>query len=260
MPAGPAATRRFASVTVTATSGDEGSRTTTSSRGPRAADAGKVMSLWIKICGITTPEDAERVVMAGADAIGVNLVPSSKRYVDETTVRRVIAAVAGKLEVIAVVADADPAELAALRERLGVDALQLHGSEPPDVLERLLPKAYQALRIATAADVAAARAYGGSRLLVDAKVQGELGGTGQTFDWTLVKDLARARPVVVAGGLTAENVGAAVLAVRPYGVDTASGVEGTDPRRKDPAKITQFIARARAAAAGAGLDTAAGVD
>jgi phosphoribosylanthranilate isomerase len=218
------------------------------------------MALWIKICGITTTEDAERVVEAGADAIGVNLVPSSKRYVDDASVRRVVAAVRGRLEVIAVVADADPAELMGLRERLGLDALQLHGSEAPDVLARLLPNAYQAVRIATAADVTGARAYGGSRLLVDAKVKGELGGTGQTFDWALVSDLARERAVVVAGGLTPENVGAAVLGVNPYGVDTASGVEGTDPRRKDPAKITLFVERARAAAVEAGLDTAAGVD
>jgi len=218
------------------------------------------MALWIKICGITTTEDAERVLEAGADALGVNLVPSSKRFVDEATVRRVIAAVRGRLEVVAVVADADPAYLAALREQLGVDALQLHGSEPPDVLARLLPHAYQAVRIATAADVTAARAYGGSRLLVDAKVKGELGGTGHTFDWALVQELARERAVVVAGGLTPENVSAAVLATKPYGLDTASGVEGADPRRKDPAKITSFIARARAAAIEAGLDTAARVD
>jgi phosphoribosylanthranilate isomerase len=218
------------------------------------------MSLWIKICGITTVEDAERAVEAGADAIGVNLVPSSKRYVDAATVRSVLAAVKGRVEVIAVVADADPAELSALRERLGVDALQLHGSEPPLVLARLLPRAYQAVRIATAADVTAARAFGGSRLLVDAKVKGELGGTGQTFDWSLVRDLVRERAVVLAGGLTPENVGAAVLAVKPYGVDTASGVEGADARRKDPAKITRFVERARAAAVEAGLDTAAPVD
>lgn len=218
------------------------------------------MALWIKICGITTTEDAERVVLAGADAIGVNLVPSSKRYVDEATVRRVIAAVGGRVEVIAVVANAAPPELFALRERLGLDALQLHGSEPPALLAQLLPNAYQAVRIATADDVTAARAYGGERLLVDAKVQGELGGTGRTFDWALVRDLARDRSLIVAGGLTPENVGSAVLAVKPYGVDTASGVEGADPRRKDPAKITRFVDAARAAARQAGLDTAAGVD
>lgn len=218
------------------------------------------MALWIKICGITTTEDAELVVAAGADAIGLNFVRSSKRYVDETTARRVIAAIAGRVEVIAVVADTGAAELRALRERLGVDALQLHGSEPPSVVASLLPKAYQAVRIATAEDVTAARAYDGARLLADAKVAGELGGTGRTFDWSLVGGLARERAVIVAGGLTPANVGAAVRALRPYGVDTASGVEGADPRRKDPAKITAFVRAGRAAAREAGLDTAAGVD
>ncbi len=218
------------------------------------------MFLWVKICGLTSVEDARLVVAAGADAIGLNFVPSSKRRVDETTARRIVDAVGADVEVIAVVADAEPAELSALRERFGLDALQLHGNEPPSVLEQLLPNAYQAVRIATAEDVLAARAYGGSRLLADAKVKGELGGTGHTFDWTLVRELARERSVVVAGGLTPENVGAAVLAVRPYGVDTASGVEGSDPRRKDPAKIERFVANARDAARGAGLDTARGVD
>lgn len=226
----------------------------------RAAGVPSGMALWIKICGVTSTEDAERVAEAGADAVGLNLVQKSKRYVDEVTARRVIAAVAGRLEVVAVVADTDPAALRALRERLGVDTLQLHGSEPPAVLERLSPHAYQAVRIAEAADVAAARAYGGTRLLVDAKVKGELGGTGQTFDWTLVRDLARERALVLAGGLTPENVASAVRALRPYGVDTASGVEGADPRRKDPAKIMRFVEQARAAAAEAGLDTALPVD
>ncbi|HTQ07362.1 MAG TPA: phosphoribosylanthranilate isomerase [Polyangiaceae bacterium] len=218
------------------------------------------MALWIKICGLTSVDDARLVVAAGADAIGLNFVPSSKRRVDETTARAIVDAVGDEVEVIAVVADAEPALLLALRERVGVDALQLHGSEPPAALERWLPHAFRAVRIATADDVALARAYGGNRLLVDAKVEGELGGTGRTFDWALVSGLARERSVVVAGGLTPDNVGAAVLAVRPYGVDTASGVEGGDPRRKDPAKITRFVAAARSAARTAGLDTAVGVD
>jgi phosphoribosylanthranilate isomerase len=218
------------------------------------------MSLWVKICGVTSVEDARLAVSAGANAVGVNLVRSSKRRVDEETARRIVDAVGGATEVIAVVADVEPEELALLRARLGVAAVQLHGSETPDVLERLLPQAYQALRIATPADVAAARTYGGARLLVDAKVPGELGGTGHTFDWTLVDTLARERALVVAGGLTAENVGAAVRALRPYGVDTASGVEGTDPRKKDPSKVARFVRASRDAAREAGLDTPRGVD
>jgi phosphoribosylanthranilate isomerase len=218
------------------------------------------MALWIKICGITSVDDAHLVVDAGADAIGVNLVPSSKRCVDADTARAIARAVGARVELVAVVADMHARELASVRARLGVSSVQLHGSELPEALEPLLPAAYKALRIATAADVALASGYGGSRLLVDAKVDGALGGTGHVFDWSLVARLARERPLVLAGGLTPDNVAAAVGAVRPFGVDTASGVEGSDPRRKDPARVARFVEAARRAASDAGLDAAPAVD
>jgi phosphoribosylanthranilate isomerase len=218
------------------------------------------MSLWIKICGVTTVSDAELAVRAGADAVGVNFVPSSKRRIDEATAREIVRAVGARAEVIAVVADFPSDELSALRARLGLASVQLHGSESPEALERLLPAAYRAARIATSADVEEARRFGGSRLLVDAKVPGTLGGTGHTFDWALVTALARERAVVVAGGLTPGNVAAAVAAVRPYGVDTASGVEGDDPRKKDAGKVERFVDAARRSARGLELDSAAGVD
>jgi len=218
------------------------------------------MSLWIKICGVTSPEEARLAVDAGADAVGVNLVPASKRHVDDETARAVVRAVGDDAEVVAVVADLSVEELRVLAARTGVHALQLHGSEPPLAVAALGALAYQAVRIATAADVVAARTFSGARLLADAKVTGELGGTGHAFDWTLVTELARERPLVLAGGLTPENVGRAVEVVRPYGVDTASGVEGTNPRRKDPDKVRRFIDAARRAATALGLDSAPGVD
>jgi phosphoribosylanthranilate isomerase len=218
------------------------------------------MALWIKICGVTSPEDARLAIDAGADAVGVNLVPSSKRRVDADTARAIVRAVGEAGEVVAVVADLAVEELRAVGARTGVRSLQLHGSESAAVVAALAPLAYQAVRIATAADVAAARAFAGARLLVDAKVPGELGGTGHAFDWALVTELARERPLVVAGGLTPENVGRAVEAVRPYGVDTASGVEGANPRAKDPDKVHAFVAAARRAAAALGLDSTPSVD
>jgi phosphoribosylanthranilate isomerase len=218
------------------------------------------MSLWIKICGVTSTDDARLAVQAGADAVGVNLVPSSKRRVDESTARAIVRAVGDDAEVVAVVADLGADELRALAERLGIASLQLHGSEPPAVVTALLPLAYQAVRIATAADVTQARSFPGARLLADAKVAGALGGTGHAFDWALVTELARERPLIVAGGLTPENVGLAVEQVRPYGVDTASGVEGADPRAKDPDKVRRFVDTARRAAAALGLDSTPRVD
>jgi phosphoribosylanthranilate isomerase len=218
------------------------------------------MSLWIKICGVTSVADAELAVRAGADAVGVNLVPSSKRCIDEATALAIVRALADRAAVVAVVADRAVDELVALKQRIGVDTLQLHGSESPAVLERLLPHAFRAVRIATAADVEDARRFGGSRLLADAKVEGALGGTGHAFDWTLVQELARERALVLAGGLKPENVASAVATVRPFGIDTASGVEGLDPRAKDPGKVARFVDTARRAARDAGLDSAPGVD
>jgi phosphoribosylanthranilate isomerase len=218
------------------------------------------MSLWIKICGVTSTDDARRAVEAGADAVGVNLVPSSKRFVDEGTAYAIVDAVGGNAQVVAVVADRAPDELRALADRLELRSLQLHGNEGPELVTALAPLAYQAVRIASPEDVVRARTFAGSRLLVDAKVGGALGGTGHTFDWSLVIELARERALVLAGGLTAENVAAAVEQVRPYGVDTASGVEGESPRRKDPAKMARFVKEARRAAAAFGLDTTARVD
>ena len=206
------------------------------------------MAVWVKICGITCVEDAQMVVEAGADAIGVNLIPSSKRAVDWNTARTLREAVGASAEVVAVVADFGVSKLLELRERTGIRWLQLHGAETRDELATVLPDAYKAARIGGAADVTDARRFTGPRLLVDAKVSGALGGTGHSFDWSLVRELASERPLVLAGGLRPDNVTRAVESVRPFGIDTASGVENGDPRRKDPEKTRDFVRAARAAA------------
>jgi len=201
----------------------------------------------IKVCGITTVEDARLAVRAGADALGINLIPISKRRVDLETARSIVGWIAGRVTTVAVVADLPVAQLRQLRSKTGVDLLQLHGSESPDVLEALLPNAYQAVRVGTRADVERVTAYRGDRILVDAKVEGQLGGTGVTFDWSLVCELARKRRLVLAGGLNPDNVAEAVAQVVPWGVDVASGVEVRgEPRRKDGAKLERFVAQVRA--------------
>lgn len=138
--------------------------------------------IFVKICGITNVDDALAAAAAGADAIGVNLVPRSPRWIEPDEVRAIAAAVAGRVPIVGVVADLPLAMLTTLRSDLGLDALQLHGFETPELLFELLPDAYKAIRIATDRDVALADRYGGDRLLVDAKVEGMLGGTGQSFD------------------------------------------------------------------------------
>lgn len=205
------------------------------------------MALWIKICGVTSVEDAFAALDAGADAIGVNFIPSSKRFVEVGVARAIRDAVGDRAEVVGVVADRPLAELALLREQTGIEWLQLHGNETGDAVRALLPRAYKAIRIATALDADDARGVPGERLLVDAKVPGELGGTGRTFDWKLVTGLAAERPLVLAGGLTAENVAEAILTVRPFGVDVAGGVESKDPRKKDLGRLERFTRAARSA-------------
>jgi phosphoribosylanthranilate isomerase len=196
----------------------------------------------VKVCGVTCVDDSELAIHCGVDAIGVNLVPTSKRVVDLAGVRRIVEAVAGRAVVVGVVADLAESELRELRVAARLDVLQLHGRESPELVQALLPNAYKALGIGCPADVLEAERYPGDRLLVDALVAGQLGGTGKTFDWALVKALARRRRLVLAGGLTPENVAQAVREVRPWGVDVASGVElAGQPRRKDPERLQRFV-------------------
>jgi phosphoribosylanthranilate isomerase len=205
------------------------------------------MALWVKICGVTTVEDALLAVDAGADAIGVNVVATSKRAVDVATARAIRDAVGARAETVLVVADRTHADLVELRRETGVEMLQLHGAEPPSTLDVLLPAAYKVVHVAAREDVAVAARYAGARILCDTKVPGMLGGSGEQFDWSLVRELAGTRKLIVAGGLRPDNVADAVRALDPYGVDTASGVEGVDPRRKDPEKVRAFVREARRA-------------
>jgi phosphoribosylanthranilate isomerase len=211
------------------------------------------MTVHVKICGVRTPEDAVACVRSGASAIGLNFVPSSPRRVDEELARTIARAVhedaratGARVEVVGVVADMSAEAMRDLARRAELDCLQLHGDESPETLRSLLPHAYKALRIATEADVALARTYPGDHLLVDAKVDGALGGTGATFDWALVRTLATERRLTLAGGLVPGNVARAVAVVRPFCVDVASGVESA-PGVKDLAKVRAFIEAARSA-------------
>jgi len=201
---------------------------------------------WIKICGVTTVEDARRVIDLGADAIGLNFVLGSKRRVSMEHAQSLLSAIAGRVEVVAVVADPTDLEVKELREELGISWLQLHGDEAPARLTRLLPHAYKAVPIEDAADARRAASFGGERLLVDSKVLGESGGTGKLFDWQLVRELVAQRQLILAGGLTPDNVGGAVRTLRPFGVDVASGVESA-PGRKDQLKLEAFVLAARKA-------------
>jgi phosphoribosylanthranilate isomerase len=200
----------------------------------------------VKICGVTTVEDARDCADAGADAIGVNFIASSVRRVDPARARAIVDAVGARTLVVGVVANESIDAMRALRDATGVGCLQLHGDEDADTVRALLPHAYKAVRVAGPEDVEVARAMPGEFVLVDAKVAGALGGTGHTFDWRLVVDLSAKRRLVLAGGLTPESAAEAVRRVRPWCVDVASGVESS-PGRKDPRKVRAFVEAVRAA-------------
>lgn len=201
---------------------------------------------WIKICGVTRDADVDLMAELGVDAIGINLAPGSKRRVDVARGRELAhAARRAGLSSVAVVADLPASELGRVLEDVGVDRVQLHGHEPPEIAGNT-PRAYQALRIADAHDVERAEHWPGEPLLLDAAHGNELGGTGRTFDWRLVVGLASRRRVVLAGGLDASNVAAALALVAPWGVDTASGSELPGaPGVKDRARCAAFVAAVR---------------
>jgi len=204
----------------------------------------------VKICGITSVEDALLSIAAGADALGLNFVPTSKRLVSPATAAHIVDSVGDLVEMVAVVANRSTSDLEELREATGIRWLQLHGDETPEELLAVLPDAFKALAVGSAADVASAEAFAGDRILIDAKSPTELGGTGTSFDWSLpgVAKLVERRNVIVAGGLRPENVAEAVRKLRPFGVDVASGVEATgNPRKKDEQKLRAFVDAVRAA-------------
>ncbi|HXX65946.1 MAG TPA: phosphoribosylanthranilate isomerase [Polyangiaceae bacterium] len=200
----------------------------------------------IKICGVTSIEQAIGCVERGADAIGVNFVPSSPRCVDIPSAKAIALAVGSRALVVAVVADMTVEAMQLLRSETGAGCLQLHGNETPAAVSPLLPHAYKAIRVATAEDVEAAQTMPGDYVMVDANVAGTLGGTGRTFDWSLVTGLARRRRLVLAGGLTSGNVASAIAIVRPWCVDVSSGVESS-AGVKDLAKVEDFVRSVRSA-------------
>jgi phosphoribosylanthranilate isomerase len=201
--------------------------------------------LIVKICGVTTPDDAALAVAAGADAIGVNLWPGSKRYVTPEAARDVLAAVPAGVLKVGVFVDAPSDDVAHLIKELELDRAQLHGDEAPADFGRLDQRLIRVVRVRDASSFDAEAGWSPALWLYDAFVDG-YGGGGVQAPWPLIAERAR-RPFLLAGGLTPENVAAAVASTRPDGVDVASGVESS-PRKKDPAKVAAFIAAARGAA------------
>ncbi len=203
----------------------------------------------VKICGLTTADDALLAAELGADALGFIFVPTSPRALTPAAAGAIIAQLPPLLTPVAVVRN-EPVEV--VREILtlsGCRVVQLHGDEPPEYLEALGLPAMKAIGVAGADDLDAIARYRATAraVLLDTKVAGHSGGTGQTFDWQLARQAQRyGLPLVLAGGLHPGNVAAAIRAVHPYAVDISSGIE-LAPGRKDPALMRQLFAAIRQA-------------
>ncbi len=198
----------------------------------------------IKICGVMHPEDALEAVKAGADLIGVNFVPGSPRHVDVKQALAICEALEGlDVERVALFKDAQWDEIAAILRRVPFERVQFHGDENEEDVEAVDLPTIKAIQ---GADQEAARTYPGSILLLDHPHQG--GGQGKAWDWSEAEHLiAQGYDVIIAGGLTPENVASALTDVGeipPWGVDVATGVEG-EGYRKDPARMRAFVEAVR---------------
>ena len=199
----------------------------------------------VKVCGITTPHDALLAQSAGADAIGMIFAPRSKRFVTKAQAAAIVAAVGPLLTKVGVFLDADIGLVERLIVDLRLDAVQLHGSETPEYAAALAPtvKILRALPFASAPTPASVDGYPADAFLLDAATP----GSGTVFDWH--EALAwRGHPrLVLAGGLTPDNVVKAIATLHPYAVDVASGVESA-PGVKDPEAVKRFIRNTRSVA------------
>lgn len=199
----------------------------------------------VKICGVTSVADAQAAVAAGALAVGFNFHPSSPRRVAPELARAIARSVPPQIWRVGVFVDRPRRDVEALIEAAGLSVLQFHGSESPAFCRGWRLPVIKAVRVRTQADVVAAKEYAVDFVLADAYVEGAAGGTGTAFNWALLEGMDRSR-LILAGGLTPANVGAAVRQVRPYAVDVASGVE-REPGKKDPQKVREFITNAQTA-------------
>ncbi|MFS1292112.1 phosphoribosylanthranilate isomerase [Pseudomonas piscis] len=198
-----------------------------------------------KICGITRIEDALAAVAAGADAIGLVFYAKSPRAVNVQQARAIIAALPPFVTTVGLFVNASRCELGEILDAVPLDLLQFHGDESAAACEGYHRPYIKALRVKAGDDIAAAcQAYpGASGILLDTYVEGVPGGTGEAFDWSLVPQ-GLSKPIILAGGLSADNVALAIAQVRPYAVDVSGGVEQSKGI-KDPARIQAFMQAVR---------------
>jgi len=198
----------------------------------------------VKICGITRCEDMQLAVDSGADAIGLVFYSKSPRFVSNSQAAEISLAVPAFVSTVALFKDADVAFVESVLQQVEIDLIQFHGSETADYCEQFDRPYIKALGMKSPEcdlnylNVNAQKYQSAKALLLDGHAPGEAGGTGETFDWSCIGSVKK--PIVLAGGLTADNVKQAIETVRPYAVDVSSGVE-CSPGIKDREKIAEFF-------------------
>lgn len=211
-----------------------------------------------KICGIKTFADAMMVIEAGVDIIGFNFYPQSPRYISPGECMRLVVRLEtalreemSRITMMGVFVNSELDNMHAIFRDCHLDMIQLSGDEPPEVLDLLGERSFKVLRPTSFTEFTqAVERYPGRTMapawMIDTFRPGEYGGTGQTADWDLMRQIAETAPILLAGGLNAGNVGEAIRRINPWGVDVASGVESA-PGVKDPQKVNAFVQAVRAA-------------
>jgi phosphoribosylanthranilate isomerase len=212
----------------------------------------------IKICGIKTLKDAHAAIEAGADYLGFNFYLKSVRFIEKSACAEITSVLKREhpqIKLVGVFVNSSVAEVKDILETCSLDLAQLHGDEMPEMVASFNGKAFKAIRLSSSESAEASvypflksalfresvtESADSPVMLVDAAVKGVYGGSGVTADWTAAAELAKKYPLLLAGGLTPENVADAVRQVKPWGVDVASGVESA-PGEKDAAKMSAFV-------------------
>jgi len=199
----------------------------------------------VKICGITRLEDALAAERLGADALGFNFWPGSRRYVDPAVATDIVRRLPPLVTPVGLFVNQSESEMIDIAQRTGVRVLQLHGDEPPELCVRLPFPVIKAIRVDAVKTLSILVSYQVAAFVLDAPSR-DYGGSGLSFDWSLAEGVSEIAPIILAGGLTPENVAQAIAALNPYAVDVASGVESA-PGVKDRFKMERFIRAAKAA-------------
>ncbi|HXE97974.1 MAG TPA: phosphoribosylanthranilate isomerase [Dongiaceae bacterium] len=199
----------------------------------------------VKICGITNLDDALMAVEAGADALGFVFFPGSPRCISPDRAAAIIHRLPPFVLTVGLFVNEEVVEVNSVADRCGLDLVQLHGEESPDYCDKIRRRIIKAFRVKEPSSLDGMANYQVAACLLDAWSPAAHGGTGTTFNWDIAANAAAAHRIVLAGGLTPDNVAAAVATVKPYAVDVSSGVESA-PGKKDATLVRAFIGAVRA--------------